>query len=214
MLLDLDGTVVDTHELMFRCFSHSLQAHLKCEANRELWDEHSGLPLDRPFQAVCERLGEDRNRPTIADLIQTYRSHMIEIHDREMRSFPGLTETLCALRQRGIRLGIVTTKHRKTALRHLDFLGLTRLFEVIVAGDECTRLKPDPQPFLMALEAMSLSPDRVVGVGDSSHDVHGARAAGLLAAAACWGTTNRTALLGACPDRVLEQPEDLLLLAG
>jgi len=127
-----------------------------------------------------------------------------------VRAFPEIPEVLAALRRGGLRLALVTSKHEPAASRHLRHLGLAHLFEVIVTGDPCDRCKPDPEPFARALAALNVPAAEAAAVGDSEPDVLGARAAGVLAAAACWGTMHRDALLSARPDVVLEQPRDLL----
>src|SRR5207245_7018336 len=134
--------------------------------------------------------------------------------DAPVRAFPEIPEILAALRQGGIRLALVTSKHEPAASRHLQRLELTHLFEAVITGDQCERCKPDPEPFLRALAALGIPAGETAAVGDSHCDVLGARAAGVLAMAACWGTTHRAALLSAGPDVVLEEPRDLLSLVS
>ncbi|MCA1596554.1 MAG: HAD-IA family hydrolase [Chloroflexi bacterium] len=210
VLLDLDGTVADTQELMFLCYSHALEAHSVQSADREVWEACTGLPVREIFARCLEPHATEH--ALVDELISTYLSHMQEIHDSVIRVYPGMTDALSPLQQNDIQLAIVTTKFRRQAERNLEYLNLFPYFDILVTGDECDRLKPHPEPFQRAMRGLGVMPCQSVGVGDSQHDIHAARAAGTVTAAACWGTVQCDTLLAAGPDLVLRQPQDLLQL--
>jgi FMN phosphatase YigB (HAD superfamily) len=90
----------------------------------------------------------------------------------------GAVETLEALRRRGLALAVVA--NWDCALpRHLHELGLSALFAAVVTSAEAGVPKPDPAPFLLALERLGSEPARTLHVGDEPADELGARAAGL-----------------------------------
>jgi pyrophosphatase PpaX len=209
LLLDLDGTVADTHELIYRCFSETFCRHAGRECSRRVWEECVGLPLEEMFAAALQKGGAATPEPGL--LAKRYRERLAEI-DTTVTAFHQIPDTLASLRQHGIRLALVTSKHEPAASRHLRHLGLEAMFEVVITGDRCDRCKPDPEPFSRALAALDIAASAAAAVGDSAADLIAARAAGVLAVAACWGTVHRAALLDAQPDRVLEQPGDLLRL--
>jgi pyrophosphatase PpaX len=213
LLLDLDGTVADTHEFMYACYTHAVRHHLGHDGERRLWEQAAGLPLQEVFAATFRHFGHAAPADVLHAATDCYRSYMRE-RDSTVRPFPEITETLTALRGRNVRLAIVTTKHRRQAVRQLEVIRLASLFEVVVAGDDCRHAKPHPEPFLTALAALGVTPAEAMGVGDTAHDIHGSRAAGLRAVAACWGTIDRGALLAAGPDVVAEKPGDLLALCA
>jgi HAD superfamily hydrolase (TIGR01549 family) len=206
LLFDLDGTVADTHELIYQCFSETFRRHVGRDCSRRLWEECVGLPLEEMFAVALQHLGESAASPGL--FARQYRERLVEI-DGAVGAFPEMPEILASLQQDGIRLALVTSKHQPAVSRHLDRLKLGHLFEAVITGDQCIRSKPDPEPFTRALAVLGIPADETAAVGDSQYDVLGARAAGVLAVAACWGTTHRAALLSARPDRVLEQPRDL-----
>jgi pyrophosphatase PpaX len=172
VLLDLDGTVADTHELIFRCFGDTLEKHLGCDPIRSVWERSLGLPLEEIFQATMQHLGCTDLSPEV--LVRSYRAHLAEI-DGSIAAFPGMAETLHALRRRGIRLAIVTSKHDPAASRHLRSLKLADLFDCIITGDQCARCKPDPEPFARGLAALGVAAGEAAGVGDTVHDLQSAR---------------------------------------
>ena len=205
MLFDLDGTLVDTHGLIVQCYEHTMQTHLNQPMRPEIWERLVGQPLDDIFQETYAHYETPLSPDLLHTLKLTYRAHMRE-HAHNIRAFPGVIEMLDGLRERSIRLAIVTTKHRHMAQYHLETSGLAEYFEFLVPGDEVTHPKPDAEPFLRALELLALPPSLVAHVGDSQHDITGAKAAGIYAIAALWGADNRDALLAAAPDCVMGMP--------
>jgi pyrophosphatase PpaX len=211
MLLDLDGTVVDTHELIFRCYDRTMRDHCSCRGSRKIIKKCAGLHLRDIFTATLEHFGVPTSSQLLAEAIAIYRDHL-RANEALVSTFPGMKETLCELVRHGWRLAIVTTKPSDAAYRHLHSQELANLFEVVIAGDQCVNLKPHPEPFRKALEAFGAGPDEAVGVGDSEHDVVGARAAGLMTVGAFWGTISREKLRATNPDVLAEHPQGLLNL--
>jgi len=209
MLFDLDGTVADTHGLIRECYDHAIRTHLGQPAPLEVWQQRVGLPLDTVLLAACAHFDAPCPPETLGALKTSYRAHMRTRRDR-VAAFPGVHAALAELRQRGLRLAIVTTKYREMALHHLETAGLAEFFEAVVAGDDCEHTKPHPEPFRKALAALKLGPEHAAMVGDSQYDVLGAHNAGVYAVAACWGTDSRDELLAALPNFIAERPEALL----
>ena len=112
----------------------------------------------------------------------------------------------------GIQTGLVTSKNRMGALRGLKLVGLEALMDVLVCADEVTNPKPHPEPVEKAVALLGADPASTVYVGDSIHDMHSGRAAGVKTAAALWGPFGRDDLESASPDYWLEVPGDLVAL--
>jgi pyrophosphatase PpaX len=119
---------------------------------------------------------------------------------------------LPALRDRGTRIGIVTSKREDVARRTLSVCGLDAHVEVLVCAEHVTRGKPDPEAVHMALEALDLTnvADETLFVGDSPFDLRAGRSAGTRTAAVCWGACTRETLVAESPDYVMERLEELL----
>ena len=210
MLFDLDGTVADTHWLILKCYDHAMRTSLGVEGKREIWNSRVGAPLDDILLATCDHYGLPRSSNEELEKIKVlYRAHMRE-NDADLKPFPGIIQTLVGLKERGVRLAIVTTKHELMAKRHIQTVGLTDFFEVVVAGDNVANYKPHPEPFELALSKLGVSPAEAAMVGDSQFDILGARNAGIFSIAALWGTDSRDDLLAAEPDFVAGKPEELL----
>ena len=209
LLLDLDGTVVDTHELIFQCYDKAMREHCGCQGSRQILEQCTGMHLRDIFTATLDHFGRPVSDQLLTEAIAVYRDHL-RANEAAVSTFPGMRQSLIEFVRRGWKLGIVTTKHSVSAHRHLQSQELTHLFDVVIAGDQCSNIKPHPEPFMKALEALGVNPRDAVGVGDSEHDIHSARAAGMITVGACWGALSRGKLLAAKHDFVAEKPEDLL----
>jgi putative hydrolase of the HAD superfamily len=98
--------------------------------------------------------------------------------DAEYAVLPGVPEALARLRSLGLELAVVANWDLRLP-EHLERLGLALFFSAVVTSASAGAAKPDPQPFLAALELIGVPPDRALHVGDSPADEEGARAAGL-----------------------------------
>ena len=207
-LFDLDGTLIDTVELIRRSFDHTLEVHGHDALDEAAWREGLGRPLSWQFARFTEAPAE------VEEMIVTYRAHNREVHDDLIGEYPGALEAVRALAEAGGRLGIVTSKAREVAFRGLERCGFGGLFEVLVASDDIDVHKPAPDPVLRALEMLGAEAGSAVYVGDSYHDLQAGRAAGTYTAAACWGPFLREELEPERPDVWLEAPGEIAGLLG
>lgn len=210
VLFDLDGTLIDSRELILASYRHTMAVHLASVPPDEAWLRTMGTPLAVQLRDFA------RDEEQATAMLATYREHNARIHDRLVRSFGGVAETLRRLRERGFRLAVVTSKLGESAERGLQACGLSpEWFDALVTASDPVPHKPDPAPVRLALDRLDESPGRALFVGDSVWDLRAGRAAGVLTAAALWGPFERDTLEAERPDHLLERVEELLgLLAG
>lgn len=206
-LFDLDGTLIDSIELILRSYRHTMRQHRGHEPPDHVWLAGLGTPLWVQFRAFSDDPAE------IEAMVATYRAYNLAHHDALVRPYDGVVDAVRALRRRGKTLGLVTSKARSGALRGLERAGLSDVFDVIVGSDEVTHPKPHPEPVLTALTRLGAAPESAVFIGDSRHDIECGRAAGVRTAAVLWGPFDRAHLEDLHPDYWLERPEELTLLA-
>jgi pyrophosphatase PpaX len=208
VLFDLDGTLIDSLRLILDSYHHTLAQHgLPARTDAE-WLKGVGTPL-------TVQLAQWRDEPgTIEALIATYREYNLKHHDRMVTVYPGVLEAVREIKAAGIQTGLVTSKNRQGALRGLKLVGLEALMDVLVCADEVTNPKPHPEPVEKAVALLGAEPGTTLYVGDSVHDMHSGRAAGVLTAAALWGPFGRQHLEEASPDFWLETPGDLVELVS
>jgi pyrophosphatase PpaX len=202
VLFDLDGTVVDTVELIVVSFRHATRTVL----GEELPDEVITAGVGQPLLAQMERLSPEHAR----ELYDVYREYNHRRHDELIRGYAGVEELLEGLKADGRRLGIVTSKSRDTTEMAFGAVGLEAYFDVVVTASDTAEHKPSPVPLLVCLERLGAAATHAIYVGDSPADVAAGRAAGVTTAAVAWGVFGREALLAARPDYWVERPVELL----
>ena len=196
LLLDFDGTVVDTTELIYQSMRYATREVLGRELSRETLMANVGQPLPRQMELLDpERAGE---------LLETYTLYNEENHQDLIREFPGVETSLARLRDAGSRLAVVTSKRRFSVERALDsFPALGDAVDVFVTMEDTEEHKPHPAPLLKGLELLgNVLPERAAYVGDAPFDIDAARAAGVTSIAVSWGAFTEEALRAAGPDHL------------
>lgn len=206
-LFDLDGTLIDSIELILRSYRHTMRTHRGVEPPDDVWMEGLGTPLWVQFRQWTE------DETEIRAMVDTYRTYNLAHHDELVRPYDGVVAEVRRLRAGGKALGLVTSKMRGGALKGLRLAGIEDAFTVVVGSDDVTNPKPHPEPVLVALERLDRSPGEAVFIGDSRHDLECGRAAGVATAAVLWGPFDRAHLQDLEPDYWLEQPHDLVQLS-
>jgi pyrophosphatase PpaX len=202
ILFDLDGTLVDSIQLIVESMRHAFRGRSHCPTDEE-WTSKIGTPLRNCF---ADWAADDDDTEI---LVRGYREYQLEHHDRLMRAYPGVHETLSTLHALGHRMAIVTSKSVELAERALKHTGLKPHFEVIVGLESCTRHKPHPEPVTTALELLGAPPDSAAFVGDSTYDILAGNAAGVATLAALWGPFGRPELEEAGPTAFLGHISEL-----
>ena len=203
ILFDLDGTLIDSIELILNSARYAFEKLGRESPPDEEWLAGVGIPLFTMFGRYAR---DDADR---AALIAAYREYQLEYHDRLVRCYDQVIDTVAALRSRGHEIAIVTSKSEYLALRALALVGLARHMDTIVGCDATTRHKPHPEPVRLALHRLGRSPDEAVFVGDSVHDLLAGNAAGVRTFAALWGAFKRRDLEPGLPSAWLESISQL-----
>lgn len=205
LLFDLDGTLVDSADLIVESWRHTMLAHFGEIPPDEVWLRTMGMPLRTQFQDFVD------TAEGVQAMIDTYVDHNRREHDRLIRSFEGVREALAQLHLGGVRMGIVTSKAARGTAMGLAACNLdTSWFETLVTSDEPIPHKPDPAPVLLALDRLGVDASGAAFVGDSVWDLRAGRAAGVQSIAALWGPFTRELLEAENPDHMLDHISELL----
>ena len=212
-LFDLDGTLIDTNNLILKSFLHVFG----CAA-------FAGLPapaeeaivsfFGEPLYDTFRRFTSDEAK--VSELVGVYREFNLEQHDALIAEFVGVLAAVERLAAAGVKLAIVTSK--KVATAHLGLAAgkMAHLFPVLVGLDSTEAHKPRPEPALLALRMLGEEPGpHVLMIGDSPFDIECGRNAGCRTAAVGW-TLLRERVEASRPDHWIEQPDDIceLILRG
>ncbi len=205
-LFDLDGTLLDSIDLILKSFHHTARVHGRPERSDADWLAGVGTPLR---VQLSELASSDEELDAMLD---TYRDYNLEHHDQMAKPYPGVIEVVKTLHRNEAKLALVTSKLSRGANRGLRLLGLEEEFPVRICADDVVHGKPHPEPVLKALAALDALPAEAVFIGDSDHDIVAGRRAGVQTVAVSWGPFGRETLEAAGPSRWIESPDELLTL--
>ncbi|HDY69549.1 MAG TPA: HAD family hydrolase [Actinobacteria bacterium] len=203
-LFDLDGTVIDTIELISRSFRHASRVML----GEVLPDEVLLANVGQPLMKQMEVLGGER----AGEWYETYREFNHRKHDEFIRPYQGVEAVLAELRRRGAGLAVVTSKSRETVDMAFRCIPIEGYFDTVVTADDTDRHKPDPQPVQLAMRRLDLLTDESVYIGDSPFDIEAGHAACVATAAVGWGLFTPVRLKEMEPDFYFEEPDEILQL--
>lgn len=203
ILFDLDGTLLDTIELLVGSMQHAFAEHTGRRPTTEEWIAGIGTPLRTQLRQFVD------SEEDVELVVDRYRHYQQTHHDRLMRCYDDVIHTLETLHSRGHPLGVVTSKMNDLMNRGLEHVGIAHLITAAVGCDSCARHKPDPEPVHVALELLGYEPHEALFVGDSPHDMKSGRAAGVTTVAALWGPFTREQLIPTEPDHWLGRIAEL-----
>ena len=203
ILLDLDGTVIDSVALIRESHRHAVRTVLG-----EDWeDERLVANVGRPLIEQMAVFSPDRAQ----ELYDVYRTWNHANTSALLLAYEGVEAALRELREDGRRLGIVTSKsHDAVDLAWGVLPTLRELFDVVIAAEDTARHKPEADPVLEGLRRLGAGPEGACYVGDAPFDMMAGRAAGVTTIAVTWGFFPPPELLSLGPDLVADTPADLL----
>ncbi|MEO8478241.1 MAG: HAD-IA family hydrolase [Gemmatimonadota bacterium] len=204
VLFDLDGTLIDSIDLIVDSYLHVFRTHQLPVLSREELIEGIGTPLWTVFGGFTD------DRAVIDGWIVTYREYNLAHHDQRVVAFPGVTEMLRSIHDAGRPLGLVTSKNHAGAERGLRLIGVRELFAVIVGADDVTHPKPHPEPVQRALGQLDAVATNAWYIGDSHHDIDCGNAAGVRTIGVTWGPVSRERLTASGPTHLIDTPDQLL----
>jgi pyrophosphatase PpaX len=203
-LFDADGTLIDTADMIYRCFVHTCRIHGGFEISRDLVMRHVGRPLRAQFEVYLGPLTDEKAR----EITATHMDYQMSIYRDELKPFPHVAEGLGALKALGKRCAVVTSRRMHTLELYLKFCGMWDFFEAFVTPEMTDKHKPDPQPALKALEKLGAAADQALFVGDSLWDMQCGRGAGIQTAFVSWSETD-PATIDPPPDYIINDMREL-----
>jgi pyrophosphatase PpaX len=206
ILFDLDGTLVDTNELIISSFLHTLGKYYPEKYKREDVLPFMGPSLIETFGGIDPERTEE--------MIREYRTYNHEHHDLLVKEFKGVNETVKTLKDSGFKLAIVSTKILDTVRKGLKLTQLDPFFDVIVALDHVSEPKPNPEAIFLALKQLNSIPEQAIMIGDNYHDILAGKNAKTTTAGVSWSLKGREFLAQYKPDYILDEMADLLKIVG
>jgi len=207
VIFDFDGTVVDTGEGILKSLQYSFE-----QMGREVPDMSDlrrfiGPPIHYSFTHYYGVSEEE-----VGEYIKKYRERYTVKGIYECELYEGILELIDALKNRGIKVGIASSKPLRLIYDVADYLGITESFDAIV-GVRIDDSNHSSKTGLI-LEAMELmgadDKNEVLMVGDRLYDIEGAKGAGVKSCGALWGYGSQEEFRQYEADFIVRQAKDVL----
>lgn len=176
-IFDLDGTLVNTVELIVESFRHAERAIRAGDVDPETAKSWMGRSLVDIYGDASDA----------EDMVQAYLQFNHANLEVLQTSYEGITELLRDLSAAGVKVGVATSKRRESAQRSVRAAGLSDLVELTTTADETTLAKPHPEPILHAQRMLDATDESCVYIGDAIWDMRAASAAGIDQIGVSWG---------------------------
>ncbi|EOU1755500.1 pyrophosphatase PpaX [Clostridium perfringens] len=204
VLFDLDGTLINTNDLILKSFKHTFKTMLDLEPTEEEITMNYGRPLQEIFKSY------DENR--IEEMINCYRKINLELHDDECKEFADVDLMLQTLKNKGIKIGVVTSKKSDMAERGAKLMGIFKYFDTFITPEVTIKHKPEGEPVLKACENLGVSPSEALVVGDSPYDILAGKNAGAKTCGVKYTALPIEKLQESKPDFYVDKPLEILEL--
>ncbi|MBR2488845.1 MAG: HAD family hydrolase [Clostridia bacterium] len=208
VLFDLDGTLVNSlcdlaTSCNFALESFGFPTH---ETEKYKYFVGNGMP------SLIERiLPEDkRDSDTHKKVFDVFYNHYSQHFADKTAPYEGICELLCGLKQKGLKIGIISNKKHEMTLEVVNKLFDVSVFDVIYGKMEGYPVKPDVKLTFKLMEELGVKPDECVLAGDSGMDMAASVNAGCKGIGVLWGFRGKEELLENGADYIVEKPCEIL----
>jgi 2-phosphoglycolate phosphatase len=187
LLLDLDGTLVDTAPDMVGTLNRLLRNHGQAAADQSAASQQVSNGARALIEFGFARpLEESHTLDLIAQFLSDYAEHIAD----QSELYAGMSDVLDLCAENNIVWGVITNKPLELSRALLEGLGLLNSCSILLGGDSLPVKKPDPAPMLHSCMVLNLAPSECLYVGDHERDILAGKNAGMDTAAALWGYIN------------------------
>lgn len=204
VLFDLDGTLLNTNEVIYMSFKHIFSEVLNLNLSEEEIKSNYGKPLEVSLKKYVKD-EEELNR-----VIHEYRTFNEMHHDNMCKPFVGAVELLKELKKLGIKTAIVTSKRKGLAVKGLTIGNMLEYMDVVISPEDTEKHKPNPEPAIKACEVLGVEPSEAIMVGDSSYDLICGKEAGCLTCGVEYTALDINVLLEVNPTYMVKEPLEIL----
>ncbi len=208
ILFDLDGTLLNTLDDIKNSVNYMLKKH---GFKERTLDEIRSFVGDGAKQMIERSIGFTEPKELVLECLSTYEAHY-EIHKADLtKPYDGVYDLLNQLKEKDIRLAVVSNKPMPQVIPLIEGL-FPGYFEVILGETSELKRKPSPEMLFYAIEALKLSKEDVLFVGDSDVDMQTAINANVDAIAVLWGFRDETVLKKYQPKYIVNHPKEILTI--
>ena len=204
VLFDLDGTLLNTKNLIDRSFIHTFY-HFRPEMN--LTDEDLDSFFGPSLRQTFSRFSDDPNE--IEEMIKFYREFNMANHDDMVTAFPNAKSLIRTLYKKGYKLGVVSSKRTDLVEHGLELFGLKDKMQIILGEEAASNPKPDPEGINKALKL--LNSKKALYVGDGVGDIMAGKNAGIDTVGVLY-SNRKEQIIASEPTYTIKDLNDILII--
>jgi beta-phosphoglucomutase len=176
-LFDMDGVVIDSEKLHLKAMDLSLEKH-NVVYDKSILNKFVGKSDESFFRYIYYNFD---NRVDVEKLLEE-KNRFFEGMLKELEYVDGFTEFIKVIGMKNIQKGLVTSSSKFTVKKIDELLDITHNFEVIIAEEDTQKHKPEPDPYLLALERLEADKSMTLVIEDSLNGIASAKSAGCVVA--------------------------------
>ena len=202
VIFDLDGTLINTNDLIIETFYHVIK---ECLGRLPAIDELNHV-YGKTLDEQMEFFSVERSQ----ELVEAYRSYYRTHMDEQTYLFEGVVNLLEELEAKGIKMATVTNKGSRGVHHAYVKFDIGKYFAVSIAADDVLKGKPDPEGIFAALNKLGVEPGEALFVGDSLNDINAAKGADVKSVLVGWTFFSEDHYTEFGADYVIKKPADLM----
>jgi pyrophosphatase PpaX len=203
VLFDWDGTLYDSIDASFKIYEELFKKY----ANMDLTCDYFRKTFIVDYHKYYLMHGIPESKWAEVDGHWLKRFHDME---KDIHLFPGVNELLARLKEKGVRIGLVSNGTGGRIKKEMDKNGIRGYFDAVITDDEIKDFKPNPIGLREALKFIGVDAKDSIYVGDMAEDIQAGRNAGTSTAAVTWGAHSLERLKPAKPDYIFNSVSELL----
>lgn len=172
-IFDLDGTIIDTPNLIMNSFKFAIKEHTDHILTKDETTNVLGHTLTKAFEPYANDLNH------LNKMIKSFRDYSYK-HGSEVLVYEDVIDILTLIKEKSYKLAIVTSKSRIIALKNLEDLKLANFFDLVVTYDDTLLHKPNKEPLMYAIDKLESKLENSIYIGDHENDVKAGKNANML----------------------------------
>ncbi len=201
IIFDVDGTLIDTTDLVKETYQYAISEGL----GRKLTDEElEGLVGVPTTTAIAMYIKKD-----VEKAVDRYFTRIFEVFSKDVKPFDGIVELLEELKRCRLQCSIITSRYKSEVANDAALNSILKYFTSVICFEDTQRHKPDPEPITKLLEAAGYRASEAIYIGDTYSDYLCAANAGVEFALAAWGAKQDDRIKA---DYTLGKPSELLMI--
>ena len=193
VLFDYDGTIVDSNQVIVESWNYMTKKFVGEVLPTSMLIKTFGLPLIDAFKMVAADYGLEVTDDLLKQMDEAYSGYQYQQTIDGYPTFPGMIDLIKNLHKEGVKLGIVTSRRKKSLYEGLKRYGVLECFDAIICDESTDIHKPEPEPALLACQQAGVEPKDALMVGDSRFDIACGNRAGCDSCFVNWSFSNTRA---------------------